>query len=503
VPDSKTVRTVTASLRRAKTGIRERVRTLSLRARLLTVTLMLVTVGLGIAGAVTFSSLRSFLLDRLDVQLQSAQKPALRLVQDRLGGGPGGRGGREPGLGELPQDVYIGLYDMQDALIVQPLGGQTPAPLQSGPGFYTGDLPGAGSYRFLSSRVVNPVGVEFRFLVGIPLKDVNSTLGRLVIIEVLVGLGVLVAIGAAGLWLVRLGLKPLSDIEGTAAAIAAGDLSRRIEQAPETTEVGRLGRSLNTMLGTIEASFAERKESERRLRQFVADASHELQTPLTSVRGYAELFRRGAAERPEDLANAMHRIEAESQRMSLLVDDLLILARLDQGRPMTRERVDLVPLVRDLVGDVRVVDSDRPIDFDSDDAAVITGDGERIKQVVANLLSNARTHTPGGTPIRVSVRMEGDTASVVVADRGQGMPAEHADRVFERFFRADPSRARTSGGSGLGLSIVAAIVAAHGGTVTVESAPGDGTTFTVRLPVLPPARRDDGADQSQQTPSAV
>lgn len=467
----------------------------SLRARLLGITLALVAVGLVIAGAVTYSSLRSFLLERVDAQLETARRPASLAVTgtDRLGHGP--PGGREPGFGELPRGVVAAFYDLDGMLRSDVLGPAKSLPFRPGANEYTADVAGYGTYRFVVSPATLRSDFTGRqdgsFLVGIPLSDVTSTLSRLLWLELLVGLAVLAAVGGAGLWLVRVGLKPLTDIEHTAGAIAAGDLSQRIDHADSTTEVGRLGGALNTMLGTIEASFAEREESERRLRQFVADASHELQTPLTSVRGYAELFRRGAAERPEDLANAMHRIEAESQRMGLLVDDLLMLARLDQGRPMAREAVDLTTLVRELVGDARVVDPDRPMDVDAPDHVVITGDEQRIKQVVANLLSNARTHTPAGTPITVTVRMDGDVALVAVADRGHGMPADHAARVFERFFRADPSRTRASGGSGLGLSIVSAIVEAHGGTVTVETNPGDGATFTVRLPVTPVMRAED------------
>ena len=290
----------------------------------------------------------------------------------------------------------------------------------------------------------------------------------------------------------RLGLRPLTDIEHTAGAIAAGDMSRRIEDESPTTEVGRLGGALNTMLGTIEAAFAERKESERRLRQFVADASHELQTPLTSVRGYAELFRRGAADRPEDLSTAMRRIEAESERMGVLVDDLLLLAHLDQNRPMTRGKVDVRAITHDLVGDARVVDPGRPLTFVAPEPVVIDGDEQRLKQVVTNLLSNARTHTPPGTPVTVGVRRAGDEAVIEVEDRGPGMTPEHAARIFERFFRADPSRTRASGGSGLGLSIVSAIAEAHGGRVEVETNPGHGATFRVLLPVSGGGEVDDG-----------
>lgn len=477
---------VTGRFRAAGSGLVAWARGLSLRARLLAVTLALVTVGLAIAGVVTYTSLRTFLLDRVDDQLTAAQRPALRALSDtdRFDGFPGEPGrGRAPGLGDLPQGVVVGLFTDPGGVLQDSLGTRADIPYRETKGYFTADLPGEGAYRFIAGPAFDNTGRNYHFVVGVPLSDVNSTLSRLVLIEVLVGLGVLAAVGGAGYWLVRLGLRPLTDIEHTAGAIAAGDLSRRIEDENPRTEVGRLGGALNTMLGTIESSFAEQEESERRLRQFVADASHELQTPLTSVRGYAELFRRGAADRPEDLGNAMRRIEAESERMGVLVDDLLLLAHLDQNRPMARGPVDLRAITHDLVGDARVVDPGRPLEFVAPEPVVIDGDEQRLKQVVANLLSNARTHTPPGTAVTVAVRREGEEAVIEVADRGPGMTAEHAARVFERFFRADPSRARASGGSGLGLSIVSAIAEAHGGRVEIETSPGEGATFRVRLPV--------------------
>ncbi len=252
------------------------------------------------------------------------------------------------------------------------------------------------------------------------------------------------------------------------------------------------------MLTRIEESFAERRETERRLRQFVADASHELQTPLTSVRGYAELFRRGAAQRPDDLATAMGRIEAEATRMGVLVDDLLLLARLDQGRPMDAAPVDLTALVGDLVADARAVEPDRPIALEAGAPVTVHGDDLRLRQVVGNLLSNARAHTPPGTPVTVRTLVRNGEAVVEVADRGPGLPSEHAARVFERFFRADPSRARASGGSGLGLSIVSSIAEAHGGRAEVESAPGEGALFRVVLPL-----EGTPADDSRDGPAAA
>ena len=286
---------------------------------------------------------------------------------------------------------------------------------------------------------------------------------------------------------VRVGLKPLVAVEDTAEAIAAGDLSRRVPDGPPGTEVGRLSTSLNTMLGQIETSFAEREAAERRLRRFVADAGHELRTPLTSIRGYAELFRQGAIAEPDDQTRAMGRIESEAERMGHLVDDLLLLARLDQQRPLERVPVELGALARDAVADASVRDPARPIGIASPESeVVVTGDPDRLRQVLDNLLGNALVHTPAGTAVRVTLGAEGDgRVLLAVRDEGPGMTPEQAARVFERFYRADSSRSRSNGGSGLGLSIVDAVVTAHGGTVRCESEPGAGTTFTIALPAGP------------------
>jgi two-component system, OmpR family, sensor kinase len=288
---------------------------------------------------------------------------------------------------------------------------------------------------------------------------------------------------ALSLWLVRLGLRPLTGMRKTAEAIAAGDLSMRVAPADDRTEIGRFGQALNTMLGRIERAFAERQASEDRLRRFVADASHELRTPLTSIRGYAELFRRGAATRPDDLAKAMHRIEDEAARMGVLVEELLLLARLDQGRPVDRQPVDLTALARDAVADARVVEPARPLELDTNGPVRVTGDAVRLRQVLDNLLANVRTHTPPETAAAVRVRADDGHAVLEVADRGPGMSEDESARAFERFYRVDASRSRDSGGVGLGLSIVSAIVTAHGGEVQVRSAPGEGATFTVTLPL--------------------
>jgi two-component system OmpR family sensor kinase len=326
-------------------------------------------------------------------------------------------------------------------------------------------------------------------IVAAPLNEVAETLRRLLLIETLVSLAVVAAIVGLGLWLVRLGLRPLGRIEETASAIAAGDLSRRIDETDQRTEVGRLGRALNTMLGQIEHAFAEKVASEQRLRRFVGDASHELRTPLSSVQAYAELFERGARDRPQDLARAMAGIEREAKRMAMLVDDLLLLARLDQGRPLERAPVDVSEVARDAVDAARAVDGDRSLELDAPEPVVVIGDRERLRQVVDNLLANVRAHTHSATPAAVHVGRENGVALIEVADEGPGLTEEQAAHVFERFYRADPSRSRDSGSSGLGLAIVAAIAEAHGGGASLTSRPGHGATFRISLPLGRPSAR--------------
>jgi two-component system OmpR family sensor kinase len=311
-----------------------------------------------------------------------------------------------------------------------------------------------------------------------------------VLIELLVTAAVLAALAGLGLWVVRLGLRPLRAIEDTAESYAAGDLSQRVEQADPRTEVGRLGMALNAMLGQIEEAFKAREASEQRLRRFVSDASHELRTPLAAVRAYAELFTRGARQRPEDLERSMTGITRESERMSLLVEDLLLLARLDEGRPLERVAVQLDQVVGEAVETAHALDPTRPLDFDAE-PAVVLGDRDRLRQIVDNLLSNTRAHTAADTPVHVSVGREDGTAVIEVADDGPGLDGEELDRVFERFYRADPSRARSRGGVGLGLSIVAAVAEAHGGSVAVFSDPGRGTTFRILLPLSEPDLTND------------
>lgn len=332
--------------------------------------------------------------------------------------------------------------------------------------------------------VIEPVRDGGTIVVAIPLTGVDSTLDRLVAVEVIVGLSTLVILGIVSWFVVRRTLRPLNRMEADATRIAAGDLSRRVEPADDRTEVGRLGIALNQMLGEIESSFTARRESENRLRQFVADASHELRTPLSSIRGYAELFRRGASERPEDLEVTMRRIEEEAARMGVLVDDLLLLARLDEGGPtFAEEPVDLAEIVRDACADANARAPERAITCEAPHSVVVTGDEARLRQVAANLVGNALAHTPADSPVEIRARAVDGRGHLEVVDQGPGIPESDIAHIFDRFWRADQSRERSTGGAGLGLSIVAAIVDGHGGTVTAENVNGGGARFVVRVPL--------------------
>jgi len=463
----------------------------SLRARLTIVAVALVAIGLVATELATYHYLSRFLLQRVDEQLVTVE-PLARFSLQHVGEGPGGGMVEDP---SIPSGSYAQFVDGSgDVVRAAPLGyapqGVSPAPLPPhlpgsfgtdphGSVTYTASAGGRNAYRVRATAV--PGGT---LVVAIPLTETRATLGRLLGLEALIGLIVLGLVAALAGWLVRIGLRPLTGMEETAGAIAAGDLTRRVEPAEERTEIGRLGIALNTMLSHIESAFDQRRRSEERLRRFVADASHELRTPLTSIRGYSELFRRGADTRPEDLAKSMANIEAEAARMGVLVDDLLLLARLDQGRPLERERLDLTAVVSDAIEGARAVEPDRVIELVEAGPIEIVGDAGRLRQVVDNLLDNARVHA-ADAPVHVRVALVGSEAVVEVADEGPGIDPGVASRVFERFTRGDPSRSRGTGGAGLGLSIVAAIVEAHGGSVTASAlADGEtGTIVVVRLPV--------------------
>src|SRR6266540_2257567 len=486
---------------------------MSLRARLLITSVVLVAAGLLVANVATYRLLSNFLLHRTDDQLVAAQAPVLDALQ--FGGEapdhqtptflvpPGTYAEVRNGSGAPLVWKFFGYETKTDQRPVCPkdLPGSV-ASTEVGPTFFTttAGRGGAPTYRAVAAALSPGPGT---LIVAIPLTEVSATLDRLLVVEQVVSGIALLLVAAFALWLVRLGLRPLEGIGATAGAIAAGDLSRRVEPATERTEVGRLGLALNAMLAKIEAAFEERRASEDRLRRFVADASHELRTPLTSIRGYAELFRRGADSRPEDLAKSMRRIEAEASRMGVLVDDLLLLARLDQGRPLEREPVDLARIASDAVESARAIEPDRPIDLSVTGAIDLMGDEGRLRQVLDNLLDNVRVHTPQGTPVQVKVEANHHEVLLSVADRGPGLPPEVADRVFERFYRGDPARSRGTGGAGLGLSIVSAIVEAHGGSVTAASPDGGGAAFEVRLPVRPEDATGPASEQPDGSPSGA
>jgi len=321
------------------------------------------------------------------------------------------------------------------------------------------------------------------FVFAAPLGDVDETLRQLRNSQVLAFVAAMAVLGAVTFWVVRLGVRPLSRMAATARAIGQGDLGQRIpdEVAVAGTETGDLGLALNQMLTRIEDELMARSASEARLRRFVADASHELRTPITTIRGYAELYRIGGLD-AGNLDDAMRRTEDEARRMGLLVEDLLQLARLDEGRPLDLGPVDLSRVLEDSASDARAVEADRPVRVDAPESLVVTGDDARIRQVVANLLGNVRVHTPPETAVELRARSADGWAVIEVSDHGPGMAPEVATRAFERFYRADDSRARATGGSGIGLAIVAAVAEAHGGTATIESAPGQGTTVRIALP---------------------
>ncbi len=500
-----------------------------LRTRLLVGLLVLVLLGLGAVGGGTYVALRSFLYDRVAEQLSAASHPVQKVLF-----APDAVVGQvidQRRLRDLaPPDTFVQIRDSSGAVqVTVPAGTKAspragpvlsstlrppPAPARASPGsragpkprpptplqFDTGAVSGGGRYRVQVTALPDGQGV---LIVGVPLGPVNQTLDRLLAIEAVAAGAVLLFVAAGAFWLLRAGLRPLERISQTAGGIAAGALDRRVSPAEPSTEVGRLGLALNEMLGRLEEAFTRRAESEARLRRFVASASHELRTPLTSIRGYAEMFDRGLRDRPDDLAKAMARISAEASRMGGLVDDLLLLARLDERRPPERQPVDLGKLAAEAVDDARVADTGRLIELDGE-PVMVDGDPEQLSQVAANLLTNARLHTPAQTPVRVRVYARDQHAVMSVADQGPGIDPGDAAHVFERFYRGRRPVRHAHGGSGLGLSIVAAIADAHGGRVTVNSILGHGAEFELTLPLAehPAAPRAGSEGQQQLSPPA-
>jgi two-component system OmpR family sensor kinase len=483
---------------------------MSLRRRLLLAVLATVLAALAILGALTYTLVARSQLDQVDADLERVHPPIEEAAD----------GDAETRLRDI-RDAAPGFYaELRDesgqSLLVVPLrdrdgdvitleGDDLPAPAVTGGDddavFASIDL---GDDELIRVRVSRQEDGSL-LVIGRSLEELLHTRRRLLGALLVTGIGAVIAATALGAWLVRVGLRPLRDVERAAAGIDDDDLARRVPGDDESTEVGQLAHSINHMLERLEDAFSQRErdlaavqESEARMRQFVADASHELRTPIAATAAYAELFERGARDRPDDLARAG--IRNETSRMTELVDDLLLLARLDEGRPIAHGAVDLCEVVTAAADAARLVDPDRHVAVRLEDIAIVEGDESRLRQVIDNLLGNVRTHTPAGTPCQVVVAVDGDEAVLTVSDAGPGMSPADAARAFDRFHRADTSRTRASGGSGLGLSIVAAIVAAHDGSVDMESEPGVGTAVRVRLPLAVSAQAvetsgDPGGEQ--------
>jgi two-component system OmpR family sensor kinase len=482
----------------------------SLRTRVLASVLVLSAAGLIALAAVTYAEQQSFLQSRVDQEAVAA-RDALSQLLDNEGFRPlaprraahndegsqapeGGPAGRSPGV-SLPPGTYGQRRDstgnvLGSKLIIyspnetRPAVPKIPAAVPLNKFFTVGSAGSSGlRYRVYAQRDPEDTGVT---VVAVPLREVDQTLSRLLLVEGLVIVGVLLALGAAAFFVVKVGLRPLDRIAVTAGEIAAGELDRRVSPATSRTEIGRLGLALNAMLERLEQAFAARTESEERLRSFLADASHELRTPLASIRGYAELFRMGAAAEPQQTAMAMRRIEDEAERMGVLVEDLLALARLDEAPEREREIVDLAQLARDAVNDASATAPDRAISLEADEPVELLADPLQLQQVLANLVRNALVHTPAGTPIELAVGERPGTVTLSVRDHGPGVPRAARARLFERFWRAESGRERGRAGAGLGLAIASAIVESHNGQISVHDAPGGGALFLVEIPVPAP-----------------
>ncbi len=472
----------------------------SLRNRLLVSVLIVSAIGITASDFGAIQSLRNFLVNQLDTQLTTISR-ATQIQLDRAGIESQAQSTDDMQfrpirpLRGVPTSTSVTLLDATGSVIGQ-LGGDLSGTLldTSFSAYTTAKVAATGSKPFTLAvkdqtdyRVIATVlpSQQGSVLVSASLESVNRTLAELSFLFFLISLIVLLLIALLARTFIRLSLKPLDKVEETAAAIASGDLSARLPEAGSGTEVGKLTHSLNQMLSRIEESFAVRVESESKLRRFVADASHELRTPLTAIRGFAELHRQGAVSGEEKTKELVGRIEKESIRMGSLVEDLLLLARMDQTPDLVKEPIDLNELVKEVVASASAAGPDHQITVHQPAGDhYILGNPIRIHQAIANLLANARTHTPAGTPISISIEELEHEVTISVVDRGPGLSEEDQAKIFERFYRADTSRARTKGeGSGLGLSIVDAVMKAHGGTVTVDSMLGKGSTFTLHFPI--------------------
>jgi two-component system OmpR family sensor kinase len=484
-------------------------RTWSLRSRLVLGVVLLSAAGFILSSVVAQQALRSYLINQVDNELLTLSGSSLpRIAEAGIAQDPDDYVGkhinprpsssqtnvaRTP-LQRIPTATSVTLLDasgnvtaglggdLNAASVATYLGGITPAMAASHQGrAFTIDAKGS-DFRAVALVLPNGVGTV---VAAQSLDGLDKTVGKLGFFFLLIGLLLITLIAIASRIVIKVGMRPLEDVEETAEQIAAGDLSARMPDANPHTEVGRLVTALNIMLARIETSFDARTESENKLRRFVADASHELRTPLTAIRGFSELYRQGAVTGEEPTRELIGRIEGESKRMGSLVEDLLLLARLDQSREMESKPVNLETLVESAVASARAAGPDHPVLFTpSSEELFALGDEARIHQVVANLLANARAHTPTGTEIKVSLHRQDDGITIAVADNGPGLSEEDQKKIFERFYRADTSRVRIDGeGSGLGLSIVDAVMKAHGGSVSVASELGKGATFTLFFPL--------------------
>lgn len=515
---------------------------LSLRLRLLFAVSAITLVALGIADIAVYGALRSNLYDQVDSTLlashsaveATAQNPgrALHAPPGSIGDDGGPPGGKTPGAAkdqatspgpdsggsgpsstfcqigrETASGMFIEVRSASGTVVTGVAGKEECPAFQPGGRAYSPKIPAVitgfarrssdpdelSAYFTVPSTVAS--GPLFRvrasklddggtLLLATPIAGLHSTLAQLLLVEILVTGGALLAAILLGLWLVRVSLHPLRDVERTAEAIAGGDLMHRVPNVNPRTEVGHLATAFNVMLERIEDLVGDLRSSESRLRRFVGDASHELRTPIAAISAYAQLFGKGAASRQDDLERAMSGIERESSRMGRLVEDLLTLAKLDEHQLLEAEPVELTSLALEAVETARTVGPEWPIAFVADDALEVLGDRSALRRVIDNLLANVRSHTPLGTAATVTVGSEAGQAFVEIADEGPGFSEEEGRLIFERFFRADPSRSRETGGAGLGLAIVASIVEVHRGRVLAEPRPGGGAVFKVTLPLL-------------------
>ncbi|HEY3504243.1 MAG TPA: ATP-binding protein [Actinocatenispora sp.] len=530
--------------------LRAAVGRMPLATRMVVAALVLVLVGLLLISAASVMFLRNYLTSRVDEQVKSLAHQAVTIINQKAAAGPTTdeiklRVSDLIPISSTSTMTLAAQYMFESRLangqVRDRVNTQTAHPsiwpeyphsashldAVAGRPFNAGSNETSQRWRVLV-QPLNLGGTKQYLVVSASMDSVNQTMSRLISIEVIVGAAVLVLLAIVGAAVVTYSLRPLRDIERTAGAIANGNLGLRVPERDPRTELGRLGRALNAMLGQIEAAFAAQAgseyaarrsadsarraadaaresaaaahRSEGKMRRFVADASHELRTPLTTIRGFAELYRQRPHGSSEEANRLMARIEGEASRMGLLVEDLLMLARLDQQRPVAHEPVDLLAIAADVVQGARAVapdcDMSLRVGAGADGPPVVLGDEPRLRQVVRNLVDNAIAHTPAGTPVEVRVRTEAGSAVVEVADQGPGLTPEQRERVFERFYRVDKARSREAGGTGLGLAIVASLVTAHRGSVEVESEPGEGATFRVRFPLAP----DDDAAYGDDDP---